>query len=88
MTIDDFAERFQAGLDAMATMPMNQARRHYDELCASRREQKSQEGALLRGDPNRRNVRLLGGCLELSEEGILRGRPARDVIEELPRNDC
>ena len=35
MTIDDFAERFQAGLDAMATMPMNQARRHYDELCAS-----------------------------------------------------
>ena len=35
MTIDDFAERFQAGLDAMATMPLDQARRHYDELCAS-----------------------------------------------------
>ncbi|WP_016855596.1 alpha/beta hydrolase fold domain-containing protein [Halomonas smyrnensis] len=35
MTIDDFARRFQAGLEAMAHLPLPRARPHYDALCAS-----------------------------------------------------
>ncbi|MBY6029597.1 alpha/beta hydrolase [Halomonas sp. DP8Y7-1] len=35
MTIDDFAKRFQHGLDAMASRPLALARGDYDRLCAS-----------------------------------------------------
>lgn len=35
MTIDDFERRFQAGLEAMAHLPLPTARHHYDALCAS-----------------------------------------------------
>lgn len=35
MEIHTFEQRFQAGLDLMAALPLAQARRHYDKLCAS-----------------------------------------------------